>query len=75
MEALVGHYSGIKASYPELCFTISLHYEGVGGPYSETVDLSLKPTDEAQHLTDYDVGKELHEIREALDRIRSKSEG
>jgi hypothetical protein len=74
MEALVGHYSGVRASYPDLHFTISLEYEGIGGPYSETVELSLKPTDEAQHLTDYEIGKELHDIRETLEKIRSKLE-
>ena len=74
VEALVGHYSDIRASYPELLFRISLHYHGIGGPYEETVELSLKPTDDAQYLMDYDIGEELHEIRKTLEGIKSKLE-
>lgn len=74
VEALVGHYSGIKASYPDLSFKVTLQYEGSGRSYAEAVELSLKPTEDAQYLMDYDVGKELHEIREVLDRIRAKLE-
>ena len=74
LQTLVGHYSGVRATYPDLHFTISLQYNGIGGPYSETVELSLKPTDEALHLTEYEIGKELHEMRETLERIRSKLE-
>jgi hypothetical protein len=74
LQALIGHYSGIRASYPELHFKISIQYNGIGGPFSETVELSLKPTDEALHLTDYEVGKELHEIHETLKQIASKLE-
>ena len=67
-------FHGSSTSYPDLQFTISLQYDGVDGPYSEIVALSLKPTDEALHLTDHEIGKELHEIRETLERIRSKLE-
>jgi len=74
LQALIGHYSGVRASYPDLLFNISLEYHGIGGPYSEKVELSLKPTDEALHLQEYDLRKELHEIQETLERIRSKLE-
>jgi hypothetical protein len=72
LEALIGHYSGVKASYPELRFTISVQYSGSAGRYVETVELSLKPTDDAQHLADYEIGKELHEIKETLEGIKSQ---
>lgn len=74
IDALVGHYSGMRSSYPDLEFDIQLEYSGIGGPFTETVRLSLKPTDEALHLADYDIGKELHGIQESLERIRSKME-
>jgi len=72
LEALVGHYSGVKTSYPELRFTISLQYKGSAGHYAETVELSLKPTDDALHLADYEIGEELHEIRKTLEDIKSQ---
>ena len=75
IKVLFGHYSGIKASYPDLLFKIALDYDGTGRSYQETLDLSLKPTDEAQHLVDYDIGQELHGIREAIDGIRKKMDG
>ena len=71
LEALVGHYSGIRQSYPDLLFDVSIRYEGVGGVHEETVQLSLKPTDDLQHLAEYDIGKELHEIRETLQRMKA----
>ena len=72
LDALIGHYSGVRASYPDLEFTISLEYDGIGGPYRETAQLSLKPTDEALHLQEYDLGQELHEIHDTLRRVESK---
>ncbi len=74
LQALIGHYSGLRGSYPELHFEVSLQYEGIGGTYSETVELSFKPTDEALHLPDYEIGQELHEINETLGRIERKLE-
>jgi hypothetical protein len=74
LDALVGHYSGIRQSYPELRFTVSLDYDGIGGPYSETIELSFKPSDERSHLTDYDIGQELHNIHDTLEKIKSKLE-
>ena len=74
VKVLFGHYSGIRASYPSLTFNITLRYDSVGNSYEENAELSLKPTDETSHLTEYDVGKELHEIREVLDRIRTRME-
>jgi hypothetical protein len=72
IDALIGHYSGIRESYPDLRFTISLSYGGSAGRYTDTIELSLKPTDDVQHLADYNVGEELHEIRNALDEIKSR---
>jgi hypothetical protein len=70
IRVLFGHYSGIRDSYPDLRFKIALAYDGVGQSYSEKVELSLKPTDETSHLAEYDVGQELHEIRQAIEKIR-----
>lgn len=75
IRALVGHYSGIREQYPELTFKIEMHYEGLGGPYSESIVLSLKPTDDTHHLEEFEVGDELHKIREALERIERKTKG
>jgi len=74
IRVLFGHYSGIRASYPDLSFRITLAYEGAGQSYSDTAELSLKPTDETSHLTDYDIGQELHEIRKAIEKIRDNME-
>src|SRR5438874_6742 len=49
MRVLFGHYSGIKAKYPDLTFKLSLNYGGVQRTYSETVELSLKPTEDTSH--------------------------
>ena len=72
LDALVGHYSGIRESFPGLAFTLSLDYEGIGGPHHETLQLSLKATDESLHLQDYDLGKEIHEVQDVLRRIEAK---
>jgi hypothetical protein len=72
LAALFGHYSGIKAAYPGLSFKITLHYEGSSRSYDEKLELSLKPTDETQHVADFDLGEELHKIRETLEKLSSK---
>jgi hypothetical protein len=74
VEALFGHYSGIKAAYPDLVFKVTVQYDGIDRAYEETMELSLKATDNVAHLGEYDVGDELHAIRETLDRIRAKLE-
>ena len=70
LRVLFGHYSGIRDSYPALTFKIALTYDGVGHSYSETAELSLKPTDETSHLAEYDIGKELNELRKTVEKIR-----
>lgn len=72
VRALFGHYSGIRDSYPDLTFKITLRYEGTGKSYEEMAELSLKPTDETSHLAEYDIGQEIHEIRKAIEKIRDK---
>jgi hypothetical protein len=69
IRVLFGHYSGIRASYPGLIFKITLTYKGVGQSYSDAAELSLKPTDETSHLSEYDIGQELHDIRKAVEKI------
>jgi hypothetical protein len=73
IQALIGHYSGIRASYPELLFTVSLNYEGGASRYSESVELSLKPTDDALHLQVYDIGEELNKIRKVLESMNRQT--
>ncbi len=67
-KALIGHHSGLKATYPDLTFNFAIDYNGIGGPYSESFTISLKPDEDSLHLAEYEVGDELHKIREILGR-------
>jgi hypothetical protein len=73
LRALVGHYSGLRAFYPSLTFCIRLKYGGVGGPYDDAITISLKPTDGSLHLAEYEIGDELHKIRESIEKIERKT--
>ena len=73
LKALVGQYSGVRATYPSLTFLIRLKYGGVGGPYDETITISLMPTDGTLHIAEYEIGDELHKIRESIEKIERKT--